>query len=73
MQKLDHGQKHLINLIRAGQDAEGWAKVSKVVLPLAKDKIPAEFADIEGPFEDGSGRAKLTEKGNNLLDLAAYF
>lgn len=73
MQKLDHGQKHLIKLIRAGEDADGWAKVSKMILPLAKDRIPAEFVDIEGPFEDGSGRAKLTEKGNNLLDLAAYF
>lgn len=73
MNKLDSGQRNLINLIRKGQDAEGWAKCSKPVLPLMKDRVPAELADIEGPFEDGSGRARLTEKGNNLLDLAGYF
>jgi hypothetical protein len=72
-QKLDHGQRHLISLIRKDQDAEGWAKVSKIVLPLARKLIPTELADFEGPFEDGSGRARLTEKGNNLLDLAVYF
>lgn len=72
-QKLDAGQRNLIRLIRKGQDAEGWAKVSKIVLPLAKEKIPAELAEIEGPFEDGSGRARLTDRGNALLDLAVYF
>lgn len=71
--KLDSGQRNLIRLIRKGQDAEGWAKVSKPVLPLAKERIPTELAEIEGPFEDGSGRARLTERGNALLDLAAYF
>lgn len=72
-QKLDSGQRNLIRLIRKDQDAEGWAKVSTPVFPLAKARIPAELAEIEGPFEDGSGRARLTEKGNNLLDLAVYF
>jgi hypothetical protein len=72
-QKLDSGQRNLISLIRKGQDAEGWAKVSKPVLPLARARIPVELAEIEGPFEDGSGRARLTEKGNSLLDLAGYF
>lgn len=70
---LDSASRHLISLIRKGQDAEGWAKVSKLVLPLARESIPVELADIEGPFEDGSGRARLTEKGNAVLDLAVYF
>ena len=72
-QKLDAGQRNLISLIRKGQDAEGWARVSHLVLPFAKDRLPAELAEIEGPFEDGAGRARLTEKGNALLDLAVYF
>lgn len=72
-QKLDAGQRNLIGLIRKGQDAQGWAKVSKPVFPLAKSRIPPELAVIEGPFEDGSGRARLTDKGNALLDLAVYF
>lgn len=72
-QKLDAGQRNLISLVRKGQDAEGWAKVSKPVLPLFQQRIPTELVETEGPFEDGSGRARLTEKGNSLLDLAGYF
>jgi hypothetical protein len=71
--KLDAGQMNLIRLVRKGQDGEGWAKVSQPVLPLMQSRIPAELVEIEGPFADGGGRARLTALGNNLLDLQGYF
>lgn len=73
MEKLDRGQRHILNLIRKDQNEEGWAKVSRILLTHLKETMPTELVTFEGPSEDGGGRAQLTEKGNSLLDLQGYF
>ena len=65
MNKLNHGDKHLLRLVRQGKDNEGWAKVSGVVWPLVQ-KLPSELVTIEAIGE--GGRAKLTDAGETVLD-----
>ena len=76
--KLDSGQKNILRLIRKGADAEGWAPVSAPVTRLfAGPKqpwrgIPPQLCEFELVGDDGRGRARLTEEGNNLLDAMEW-
>lgn len=75
--KLSSGNKHLLKLIRRGAvGLEGWAPVSSVVAPLfkpdARDPMPAELFELEAVDNGASYRARLTEKGEAILDAMAY-
>lgn len=68
---LDNGEKNFIRLIAKGQEKHGgWAKVSKVLYPLVQ-KMPPELVDHE-PEEDGRGRARLTQRGEAILDAMEW-
>ena len=66
MSALNMGQKHLLRLIKKGRGEDGWTKVSPMVLPLMKT-VPEALAVTEST-EEGWGRAKLTEAGENIID-----
>lgn len=68
--KLVSGEKHFLRLIDKDADAEGWCKVSKMVMPLVK-KMPDGLVAWEDT-EDGRGRARLTERGQAVLDAMAW-
>ncbi len=63
---IDQNSAHLLRLIRKDQDSEGWTKVSKVVMPFIKE-CPEELREIIDQ-SDGGGKARLTDKGNTILD-----
>jgi hypothetical protein len=69
-QKLTDGQKNILGLIRKGAKEDGWAPVSKFVAPLFTRKhsaqMPTELCEFEQIGE--GGRARLTDKGNAVLD-----
>lgn len=65
--KLDGGEKNFIRLIAKGQEQHGgWANVSKPLYPLVQ-KMPPELVEHE-PADDGRGRARLTQRGEAILD-----
>lgn len=51
----------ILRLIQEGVCMDGWAHVSVKCWPLI-DSLDAELVEREH-FEDGSGRARLTDKG----------
>lgn len=63
--KLDDRARHLLFLVQKGAKEDGWSRVSEMVWPLLKI-IPSEL--IESRKEDDGGYAKLTEKGQTILD-----
>jgi hypothetical protein len=65
MATLDYREKHLLRLVRKGQDSEGWASVSPVLLPVVQ-KLPSELVTIERA--ENGGRVKLTTAGNTIVD-----
>jgi len=70
--KLTSGEKHFLRLIEKGQASpEGWASVSKVLYPLVQ-RLPAELIEHEPTGTEGKGRARLSDKGQSLLDAMAY-
>ena len=70
-EKLDAGQKHLLRLVESGAVANGWAEVSKPVFPLM-ERLPSELVELEKVGDEGSGRARLTDKGLQLMDAFAW-
>lgn len=70
--KLTQRQLHLLNLIYRDRDINGWAKVSKVILPALQTGFPQDLIRLE-PFDDGSGRARLTETGLRVVEVQKYF
>ena len=70
--KLDSGQKHCLRLIQKGQQcSDGWAPVGAMLYPMVQKMMPAELVDFV-PAEGGCGRARLTSKGESLLDAMAW-
>jgi len=70
--KLDGGQKHFLRLIaRNQQNAEGWCPVSAAVYPLVQKTMPAELVEHHST-EDGGGRARLTPKGEDVVEAMAW-
>jgi hypothetical protein len=61
--QLNSGDRHLLHLVRQGQDADGWAKVSEQVMPLVQ-ALPPELVTLDV----AGGRVRLTDDGNVLLD-----
>lgn len=71
VKKLDGGEKNFLRLIAQGQESNGgWAKVSKPLYPLVQ-KMPAELVEHE-PAEEGRGCARLTPRGEAILDAMAW-
>lgn len=69
--KLNDGQVHFLRLIAKEQNnPDGWAPVSKPVYPLVQ-AMPAELVELH-PAEEGRGKARLTQAGQNLLDAMAW-
>jgi len=64
--QLNPGDRHLLRLVRQGQDDAGWAKVSPMVWPLMA-ALPTELVALEGDAESG-GKARLTQAGGTVLD-----
>jgi len=78
-QKLNVGQRHMLSLIHKGARSDGWAPVSKLVAPFFTDKefpggcMPSELCQFEYYVEkDGAGRARLTEKGKQILEAMSW-
>jgi len=69
--KLNGGEIHLLKLIAKDSDAEGWTPVSKPVYALI-DKLPKELVCIEPVGDEGRGHARLTERGQNIIDSLAW-
>ena len=63
--ELKPEHKHLLRLVRKGQDEHGWAKVSKQVWPFMIN-LPSELVELEEVGEGGI--AKLTRDGNVVID-----
>lgn len=70
--KLDAGQKHLLGLIVKEADSEGWAPVSAQLLPFLTKELPSELVTFEPVGDEGRGRARLTDVGENLMDAMAW-
>jgi hypothetical protein len=76
--KLTAGEKHILQLIRRDTGADGWTPVSKAVAPLFVDKkipcgtMPEALCEFERIGADGAGRARLTQKGIDVLDAMAW-
>lgn len=62
--QLNNGDMHLLRLVQKGRDAQGWAKVSKMLWPIVQG-LPSELVELR-PSEDG-GHMKLTEAGETVL------
>ena len=71
MERLDAGQKHMLRLIDRDKDSDGWAKVSKVVMPLLEKTMPGELIEL-AKSDDGSGKARLTDNGRGVVDAMAW-
>ena len=68
-EKLNSGDKHMLNLVARDAGASGWTAVSAVVAPLL-EKIPGGFVEC---IPDGDKyKARLTDAGTNLIDAMAW-
>jgi hypothetical protein len=70
-QKLDAGQRHVLGLIARDKKEDGWTVVSKQLYKALSSNMPPELATFE-MYEDGSGRAKLTDQGQSVIDAMAW-
>ena len=71
VKKLDGGEKNFLRLIAQGQEQHGgWAKVSRPLYPLVQ-KMPPELVEHETE-DEGRGRARLTQRGEAILDAMAW-
>ena len=68
--KLNVGQKHVLKLVVAGADSQGWAPVSAPVYCLVA-YLPKELVLLEAVGE-GRGRARLTAEGEALIAAMAW-
>ena len=64
MAQLSSGHANLMRLAIKGADADGWAKVSKIVWPMVA-QLPADLVELR-PSDDG-GHVRLTEHGHVVL------
>lgn len=63
--ELTAGDKHLLRLIRREKDADGWAKVSKMLWPIIL-ALPTQL--VETRASDDGGFIRLTDAGSTVLD-----
>lgn len=72
--KLDAGQKHILKLIEKGQNCpNGWAPVSKAVLPLILAMPDGLIESCQfGMGNELQWRARLTREGESLVNAMAW-
>lgn len=69
--KLEPQHKHVMRLIARDCGLDGWAKVSAVLYPHLSENMSKELVEFKRN-DDGSGFARLTEKGNSILMAMEY-
>lgn len=70
--RLNQNQKHLLRLIADGIDESGYAPISTAVYPVLEGvKMPHVLIEME-QNADGSGRARLTVTGQNLIEAMKW-
>ena len=76
--RLTSGQRHLLSLLKQDAKEDGWAAVSKPVARLFTDKqipggaMPEELCEFEYVGTEGAGRARLTQKGEAVLEALQW-
>ena len=70
MEKLDIQHKHIMKLIDRDKKDDGWTTVSDILYPHLSQNMPGELVEFAG--DTGCYRARLTEKGNNILEAMAW-
>ena len=62
--KLKDAEKHLLKLVLNGAGSDGWATVSKTVMPLVEG-LPKTLVEVQ------TGRVRLTAAGKTVLEWLA--
>lgn len=70
-EKLDHGQRHVLSLIKRDADSQGWAIVSKTVMPAIEGMMPKELIEVD-KYQEGNGRARLTVEGKEVVNAMKW-
>jgi hypothetical protein len=70
LEKLDHGQKHVLRLIDRDKKSDGWTTISAQLFPAISTSLPAELATFEATAD--GGRARLTDLGFNILEAMLW-
>ena len=65
--KLDSGNLHLLRLAMREADADGWAKVSRILWPVVA-KLPDDL--VEKRPEGDAGFIRLTSGGNAVANYS---
>lgn len=72
MSKLESHHKHFMRLIDRDKDPDGWVTVSATVMPAIMGDVPTQLVEVEITGKDGSGRARLTTDGQNLISAMEW-
>lgn len=67
--KLDSGTLHILKLTAKDADADGWAKVSKLLWPLVA-RLPDDLVEKRPSALDGGGHIRLTSDGEAIVRYA---
>jgi len=70
MKKLDMQHKHIMKLIDRDKEHDGWTSVSDQLYPHLAKNMPGELVEFSGSA--GCYKARLTEKGNNVLEAMVW-
>jgi len=70
MEKLDIQHKHILKLIDRDKIDDGWTTVSDQLYPHLSKNMPCELVEFSGDV--GCYKARLTEKGNNILEAMLW-
>lgn len=70
MPKLNHGQIHIMKLLKRDCDKDGWTPIGDKLYPHIRQSIPPEFVIFKN--DDSRWFGKLTEKGNNFIEFLNY-
>lgn len=68
--KLDIHHKHIMKVIDRDKKEDGWTLVGDALYPYFRENMPGEL--VEFCCEKGCFKAKLTQKGNNILEAMAW-
>lgn len=60
-EKLTHGQRHMLKIIRKDTGDDGWARTSSNIHDLLAKHMPKELIELE------ESRVRLTKLGSDIL------
>lgn len=69
MEKLTSGERNLLRLVVKGAGPDGWATVSKAVLPVV-EQLPTALVELEKT--ESGGRVRLTPVGQSVIDAMRW-